>query len=221
MKKSLHNIVGLMKRVRGMPRSRSLRSGLTAGFTLLEMVIAIGIFLTALTIILGALVSINDAARKARSERVVFDNLSAAIDSMSRSMRVGSNFYCGSCVGDLDFPLTPKNCPMTDELGNGGNVCVAFEGQQGDANNADDQIVYKLSGRSIERSINSGGAYLPLTAPELNISSLKFYIYGATPAGDQPVVTMLVRGSASTTLRTATKFDIQTTVSTYTPNLAP
>lgn len=184
------------------------------------MIVAIGIFLVALTIILGALVSINNAARKARSERIVTDNLSTAIDSISRSIRMGSNFHCGcGGSGDPTSTTTPQNCVMTDNLGSGGNICLAFEGQLGDPGNNNDQIIYRLYNGNLQRSTNSGASYIPLTAPELTLSSFRFYLYGTAPNEDQPVVTMVLRGSASTTARTATTFNMQTTVSAYTPSL--
>lgn len=231
-KKLFRNNNDLTKQEQGLPRSSPARHicGLPspsfekskiqflkprAGFSLLEMIIAIGIFLTAFTIILGALVSVNDAARKTRSERIVADNLSAAIDSMSRSVRVGTRFHC-SCGGTF---TTPQDCPMTNTAGDGGGACLAFEGQFGDTGNSGDQIVYRLNGGSIERSTNSGATYFPLTAPELHMTNLKFYVYGTAPGVDQPVITMIVRGTASTTVRTATAFDVETTVSAYTPNL--
>ncbi|MDO8520572.1 MAG: hypothetical protein Q7S52_00470 [bacterium] len=191
---------------------------LITGFTLIEMIVSIGVFLVGFLIILGALVSINDAARKARAMRIVMDNLSAAIDSMSRTIRVGSDFNCGCGV-----PITtPQDCPMSDDLGNGGGTCLAFEGQHG-TTAVDDQIVYRLSGGRIERSIDSGGMrglpYLPLTAPELTISSFKFFVHGTPVNEDQPVVTLLIRGSALTTRRSITTFSIQTTVAAYTPNI--
>ena len=206
--------------LRGLPCSRPPLGGLTTGFTLIEMIVAIGVFLVGLLIILGSLVSINDAARKARSMRIVMDNLSAAIDSMSRTVRVGSDFNCG-CGGTL---TDPQNCPMIDDLGNGGDVCIAFEGQHGNRLDGTDQIIYRLSTKGrIERCIKGvlcvDQDYLPLTAPELSISSFRFYVYGTEVNEDQPVVTMLIRGSASTTRRTATTFNVQTTVAAYTPNI--
>jgi prepilin-type N-terminal cleavage/methylation domain-containing protein len=195
------------------------RSRAESGFTLLEMIVAIGIFLIALIIILGALVAINNAARKARSARAVTDNLSTAIDSISRSIRVGSNFHCGcGGSGDPTSTTTPQNCTMTDTTGSGGNTCLAFEGQLGDPGNNNDQIIYRLYNGSIQRSTNSGASYLPLTAPELSIESFRFYLYGTAPNEDQPVVTMVLRGSVSATARTATSFNMQTTVSAYTPS---
>lgn len=188
------------------------------GFTLLEMIVAMSIFLLALTIIIGALVSINDAARKARSMRIVTENLSAAIDSMSRTIRVGSKFHC-SCDGVAT--TTPQDCEMTfsGNVDGGGDMCLALEGQLGDPASPDDQISYKLQGKSIVRSTDNGDTYLPLTAPEIGINSLRFYVDGTQPGEDQPVITIVVRGSASTTRRTATSFDVQTTVGAYTPNL--
>lgn len=216
MKNFLNNQTNSIKTA--LPRSIRLRRT-TSGFTLLEMIVAIGVFLVGLLIILGSLVSINDAARKARSMRIVMDNLSAAIDSMSRTVRVGSDFNCG-CGGTL---TDPQNCPMSDDLGNGGNICLAFEGQHGNPLDPNDQVIYRMTGGRIERCIIGAlctdADYLPLTAPELSISSFRFFVYGTQTNDDQPVVTMLIRGSASTTRRTATTFNVQTTVAAYTPNI--
>lgn len=189
--------------------------GKRKGFTLIEMIVSIGVFLTGFLIILGALVSIDNAARKTRATRIVMDNLSAAIDSMSRTIRVGSRFNCG-CAGNI---WEPNSCPATDQLGAGGGTCLAFEGQHGNPLDNGDQIVYRLSAGRLERSINSGVDYLPLTAAELHISTFRFYVYGTDVNMDQPVATIVIRGAASTTAKTTTKFDVQTTIAAYTPNI--
>ena len=201
---------------------RHNRGETQAGFSLIEMIVSISIFLIAILIIIGALISLSDASRKARSIRVVTDNLSAALDSMSRNIRMGGYYHCGcgspTTPGDTTFPNSPRDCPMTDNLGGGGDACFAFEGQYGDPTNVNDQIVYRLYGNRIQRSTDSGATFKNLTAPEINISSLRFYVYGTTPAQDQPMVTMLLRGAASTSIRTATDFNVQTTISGRTPN---
>lgn len=193
-----------------------------AGFSLIEMIVSMSIFLIAILIIIGALISLTDASRKARSVRVVTDNLSAAMDSMSRSIRMGGYYHCGcgdpTTPGDTTFPASPRSCPMTDTQGGGGDRCLAFEGQQGNSGISTDQIVYRLYNNRIQRSTDGGATFLDLTAPEINISSLLFYVYGTQTNQDQPVVTMVLRGTASTTARTATDFNIQTTISARTPN---
>lgn len=214
MKKSLHNDISFPRQAQRLSHGVRPRR-VSGGFTILEMIVAIGVFLTGLLIILGALVSINDAARKARSMRIVMDNLSAAIDSMSRTIRVGSDLNCG-CTAPLN---TSQSCPMTNNLGGGGGTCLAFEGQHGSPFDPNDQIVYRLSGGRIERSTDSGATYLPLTAPELSISGFRFYVHGTDVNEDQPMATLIIRGSALTAQRTATTFNVQTTVAVYTPNV--
>ncbi len=195
------------------------------GFTLLEMIVATSVFMIAMVIIVGSLVSLNEESRKARTVRIVTDNLSAAVDSMSRNMRMGSAYHCGcgtsgtpSTPGDTTFPDGPRSCIMTDSLGNGGDVCMAFESESGGTGTSSDQVVYRLSNNRIERSTDGGTSYLPLTAPEIKITDLRFYVYGVTLSDDQPVVTMTVRGTAALSAKTATDFNIQTTVEARTPN---
>lgn len=195
------------------------RANMRKGFTLIEMIVAIGVFTTSVLIIVGSLIMLNNASRKARTERIATDNLSAAIDSMSRSMRMGTQFHCG-CTAPFDVPL---DCPMTDALGGGGSQCIAFEGQGGDKESSADQIVFRLSGGRLQRSTASGAlsptdTYIDMTAPEINITDLKFYLRGSSPAIDQPVVTMNLRGRSVGQAKTATDFNLQTTIAPRTPN---
>lgn len=201
---------------------RNKKRNTKAGFSLIEMIVSMSIFLIAILIVIGALISLSDASRKARSVRVVTDNLSAALDSMSRSVRMGGYYHCGcgdpTTLGDTTFPDLPRDCPMTDALGSGGDACFAFEGQYGDPLNVNDQIIYRLFDHRIQRSTDSGVTFKNLTAPEIDISALRFYVHGTLPNQDQPMVTMVLRGTAKTTERTATEYNIQTTISGRTPN---
>ena len=187
------------------------------GFTLLEMIVATALFLVAMLIIIGSLISLNDASRKARTIRVATDNLSAALDSMSRSIRMGTSYHCG-CNAPFD---TPANCPMTTALGAGGEVCFAFEGQHGATGNSGDQVVYRLSNGRIQRSKDGGVSYLDLTAPEITIDTLRFFAGGTEQNANQPYVTMVIQGKAPLTAKTTTTFNIQTTIGQRTPNFAP
>ena len=188
------------------------------GFTLLEMIVSTTVFVFVMLMIIGSLISLTDASRKARSVRIVLDNLSAAIDSMSRNIRMGSYYHCG-CGGAL---TSPQSCSMSDSDGNGGDTCLAFEMANGNPHDATDQMVYRLTttgGRGrIERSLNGGTDWVSLTSPEINVTDMKFFQYGVTPDTDQPVVTMLLRGTAALTPKTSTEFNIQTTIAARTPN---
>ena len=203
---------------------KKISKGSQGGFSLIEMIVASSIFVIIMVIIVGALISLNNSNRKARTISLVTDNLSAAIDSMSRNIRMGSNYHCGcgapATPFDANFPNGVRDCPMSDSLGSGGDSCFAFEGPLGDPTTASDQTVYRLNGSRIERSKDSGVTFIPLTAPEVKITDMHFYVYGTQINVTQPVVTMVIRGVTGVTPKTATNFNIETTVESRTPNFS-
>lgn len=193
------------------------KKGNERGFTLLEMIVATSVFIFVMLMIIGSLISLTDASRKARSVRIVLDNLSSAIDSMSRNMRMGSYYHCGCETSPLAY-ASPLSCPMTDDEGNGGTSCFAFESANGNPHDPNDQVVYQLTGTTIDRSTDGGQSFVALTSPEISVSSLRFFVYGTTLNTDQPMVTFLLRGKAAVTKKTTSEFNIQTTIAARTPN---
>jgi prepilin-type N-terminal cleavage/methylation domain-containing protein len=193
----------------------------TRGFTLIEMIVAMGVFSICMLLIVGSLISLNSASRKERAIRVAMDNMGAAMDSMSRNIRMGSQFHCGCgsagtppTAGDTTFPNGIRNCPASSGTG---DRCMAYEGQDGSNTAVNDQIVYKLLNGQIWRSTNSGANYLAMTAPEINITKLTFFIDGADKGVNQPVVRIIMRGVAGSGA-IATPFLVQTSVSARVPN---
>ena len=192
---------------------------LPRGFSLIEMIVASSIFIIVMLVIVGAMISLDSASRKARTIRTTMDNVSAAADSISRNVRMGSYYHCGcGGVSDPGYPTIPQDCPMTDRDGNGGDVCLGFESQQGDLGSSGDQIVYRLNNNRIERSRDSGVTFVPLTAPEIKINDLRFYVYGTTLNLTQPVVTKVIRGVATLNGKTVTDVNLETTIGSRTPN---
>lgn len=172
-----------------------------AGFTLVEMIVALGIFIFVVTIALGALLSLSTSSQKAQAIRNVTDNLDFAIESMSRNLRVGSNYHCDITISTP--PLTSPN----DCAANGANS-ISFLDSVGR------QVTYRLNTAtaSIERSYN-GGAYLSMTAPEVQITTLLFYVVGSLPGdGQQPKIIMIVRGNSGLKNTTISTFDLETTI---------
>lgn len=207
------------------PYSKKISGSAQSGFTLIEMIVATSIFTIVMLVVVGSLISLNNESRKARSIRLVTDNLSSAIDSMSRNMRMGAYYHCGcgtagtpSTPGDVNYPDGVRNCPMTDNLGNGGEQCFSFESQFGDQTLSNDQYVYRLSNHRIQRSKDGGASFIDLTAPEININDLRFFVEGTALDAHQPVVTVVIRGTASVTPVVATDFNVQTTLGSRTPN---
>lgn len=178
-----------------------------SGFTLVEMMVAVALFSIVMVVSVGSLLSMINANKKSQSLQLVMSNLDFAVEDITRTMRVGTNYHCGS--GDIS---EPKDC-------NGGSNYIAFEPTGGDPDSANDQVVYRLNGTQIEKSTSGGvsNSFIAITAPEITIESLSFFVQGSGPAsgGDknQPKVLIVLSGYAGKDEKTKSNFNIQTMVS--------
>lgn len=180
------------------------------GFTLIEMMVAVSIFSIVMMVGVGALLSLIEANRRAQAINSVMNNLNAALESMTRSIRVGTAYYCQASATSPSPSILedPQNC--TD------GKLLAFERSGGDTSDPTDQVVYRLNGTQLERSLDSGATWVALTAPEVSIDSFSFYVVGSVSlsgAGDtiQPRVLMRIIGSAPVPGGT-TDFNVQASV---------
>lgn len=183
--------------------SKNKKIFLERGFTLIEMMTAVTLFMVIMTISMGSILSLFDASRKSESLKTVMDNLNFTVESMSREIRFGKNYHCEASAG-ADLPYTaPKNCLSA------GNELVSFLSADGV------QIVYQKNGPRIEKSVDGGQTYLAVTAPEIIIESVSFYVVGATLDSKQPKVIIKIRGSAGIKEKanTISDFTVQTMVS--------
>lgn len=189
------------------------------GFTLVELLVSLALFSIVVVVALGAILTISDANRRVQKNRAVMDNINLAMDSMSRNIRLGRNYFCADASPTL--PIYGSAITNSQSCPNGGTY-LAFEDQYGSTSNNNDQGVYYFD--STQKKImyyayDSGGIPAPLTSNELEITSLKFYVTGTT-AGQQPKVTIVLSGV--TALGKGLKpveINLQTTVSQRELNL--
>src|SRR3990167_7936548 len=164
------------------------------GFTLIELMVAISIFIVVMMISMGSIIGVFDANRKSRSLKTVLNNLNMAVESMSKEMRFGKNYHCGSGTVTI-----PQNCPS-------GGTLMSF------LSSDNLQITYRLNGTTIEKKTENE-IYLPVTGPEITIDDLTFFTLGAG-TGDllQPKVIIKIKSHAGTG-KGQTNFTLQTLVS--------
>ncbi len=187
---------------------RGDKLGQSKGFSLVELLVAIAIFVVILTFSMGSLLSVLDAGRKARSLKSVMTNLNFTLEIMSREIKFGKNYRCGVATS---FPPAPLNCTGQSSPG----TAISFVSSEGQ------NIIYKINsaGNGIEKSINGGTSYLAVTAPEVTIQDLRFYVFnsypqsGSSPDDAQPRVVILIRGYAGEKPSLQSNFTLQTTVS--------
>ena len=180
------------------------------GFTIIELIVSVALFIVVTLISVGALLNIVGVNKKAQSVKSVINNINFVMEGMSKNVRFGTTYHCESVVGGSVPPNldTPKDCAVSS-----GNF-FAYELTEGDRADLGDQVVYRLNGTQIEKSADGGSTFLGLTAPEVKISELSFFVKGA-PAFDnlQPRVVIIVRGIVNFSERSKTEFNLQTTVS--------
>jgi prepilin-type N-terminal cleavage/methylation domain-containing protein len=172
------------------------------GFTLVEMIIAVSLFVVVTTVSAGAIISVFDANNKARTSKTVVDNLNLAIENMARTVRFGGNYHCGN-TGTL---TSPQDC-----WGSGDTfLAVAFGGST---------IIYRWNGTEsdpIQRSDNGGSTYTNITASDVKIQRLRFYVrYSPATPSDyaQASVTAVIKGYVGSKQTTRSEFSIQTLMS--------
>ncbi len=171
-----------------------------AGFTLVEMIVATALFSVVMLVSVSALLSLVNANRKAQALQSVMNNLNITLDSMVRSARMGSDYSCGGVTY-----TAPSNCPSGESL-------LAFKPFGSIATTP--PVIYRLNSARIEKSVTGTlSGMVPITAPEVTIDSLMFYVVG-TAKNDttQPKIVIVVKGSAGAPGSTArTTFHIQST----------
>ncbi|MFA6270590.1 MAG: type II secretion system protein [Candidatus Paceibacterota bacterium] len=169
------------------------RSG---GFTLVELLVAVSLFVVVATISIGAILSVFNANKKAQSSKTVVDNFNLSIENMSRTVRFGNNYHCG-VSGTISVP---SSCPGGDTF-----FAVTFNGSV---------VVYRLNGTAIQKSDDGGVNYTDITDPAAVIEYLKFYVFGTTVSdNDQPYVVVVIKGKVGNKVINQTTFSIETLMS--------
>jgi prepilin-type N-terminal cleavage/methylation domain-containing protein len=163
------------------------------GFTLIEILVSVGIFLIVVMIAIGSVISIFDANRKAQSLGIITNNLNFAFESMIRDMRTGSNYV-----------LT-------------GTDYLSFKDKDGN------DVTYSLTNGFIDKNYPNNALLASghITSAEVVIDSMAFQIKGnalavglpCPNAGDclPPIILLHIKGHAGA-VKTRSDFNIQTLI---------
>lgn len=189
------------------------------GFTLVEVMVSVGIFTIIMLISINAILSVNNVYRKSRSMRSAIDNLSFIMEDMARNIRLGHSYRCVNIIGSGGGDIADSVIEDTkDGFGCKGIALEPFwnpiKGDPGD------QLVYVLDEDSIFKSIAGGNSdnFNPMNSVDVlidqNISG--FDVFGAEFSDDQTQPTVVIRlagRAVSNNGRNSTDFNLQITVS--------
>jgi prepilin-type N-terminal cleavage/methylation domain-containing protein len=184
-----------------------------SGFTLVEMMVAVGLFTVVMVLGIGATLTVNNVYRQNRAMRSAIDNLSFIMEDIARNARLGFNYRCINNLNDLtsNFIETPQdgdNCigvafePFYNPIiGDGTNQLVFLLDEPYKSIFRSDQIAQDIDEYLVMNSIDV----------EIDVSRSRFIVSG-TGSGRQPTITIILNGTAYSGPRSTT-FGLQTTVS--------
>ena len=181
---------------------------------MIELMVSLMIFTIVVLAAVGSLYSVNTASRKVQAMRSVLDNVTFAVDSISRTIRTGKSVVCG---GSTNISGT-NNCPFSQQVP---SSVLEVDNTLGTPGLVEYRLGVNANGTgNIQKRSQEGcpgacawGGWLSLTAPEVNIQNLSFYVDGADVSdGVQTSVSLFISGVTSTA-DDSTPFAVQTYIS--------
>lgn len=187
------------------------------GFTLVEMMVSVGLFSVVMLIAMGSVISIIDGNKKAQAINTVVNNLNFTIDSMVRDIKTGYKYTCSSsAVKPQDPTLSQCNSSVAS------NQIMLYSTLNNLPYPQIVQYTYDSANKKItkmvENSDSSGNpvglsSVYSITSPEISVDNLGFY--ASTPAigAGQPSVFLVLKGQALVNATSISTFNIQTYIS--------
>lgn len=181
------------------------------GFTIIETMIAVSLFIVIIMIGMGALLNANLLHNKAQKMRSIMDSMSFVVEDISRSLRTGYHYQCF----EKGQSLSPGSLGDPHSCAYG--WALAFEADTGNSAINTDQWAYYINDGKVFKSTDGMANSIQLTPDEVVINDISgFSVLGApSPAADdkqQPFVTIRLVGTI-TYKDTVTPFSLQTSVS--------
>lgn len=191
------------------------------GFSLIEVLVSLSIFTIVVTMSVGVLMVLIDANARSQNIQTIMTNVSFALDSITRELRTGSDYYCGSASS---LP-TAAGTGSTLNCAAGGDALSFNEGGKSLTENTPNnsrRIAIRLNNGAIERRLGNGDGdgnvnededWSAITSPQVTITDLRFFVSGATRADSSaPTATIFIEGHAGVVDGSEGVFNIQTTV---------
>lgn len=197
--------------------------------------VAIAVFSIVMVTAMSALLSVIDANNKARAIKTAVNNISFALEGISKDMRVGKMYTCATdfdAMSHLDKNIghdcnygdiiryrsiradIDKTAPPTDP---GRRKFVYYWFNEGQIWQCLEKDPSSIPGGY---DCDSEAEFDPITSPDVQIAtSSKFYILGVTNSlstnpsvKTQPRMIVTINGEAGAKAKIRTKFDLQTSV---------
>lgn len=203
------------------------------GFTLIEMLVAVGLFSVVMLVAVSAILSIIGNNKKAQGINNVVNNLNFAIESMVRDMKTG---YLYRCDGTMPTSVqdTSGLCPENS----GPQTSVAFFST---ITGVPEAVMYSfvepttvdgqyVPGHIVKTTGETGSPVELTSKTDVDIKSVQMFVHSPVPASEaallnppqtpsQPGIFLIIKGEANILGNEVTEFGLQTFISQRVLNL--
>lgn len=203
------------------------------GFTLVEMIVSIAIFTIVALVAVGALLKTIDANKKSQSLKTSINNINFVLESMSRELRTGSNYFCTSDseIGeDNDIVHGNQALPASRSCTPGALYWIIAFYSSRTYTNANGSIcnlvyVYRFANGTIEKAEqstcndtirnNNSNTFFPVVSSDIIFTTATINVETKEDAEDrkQPYIFIHLKGYSGKKEKNKTYFDVQTSVS--------
>jgi prepilin-type N-terminal cleavage/methylation domain-containing protein len=183
------------------------------GFTLIEMLVSLSLFTIVVTIAVGAFLSLIGASKSVQEEQSVMTTLTFVLDSMTREIRTGTNFYCNTS-SVLDNATQVATGTVQDCVNGSDGVSFVEAGSSVTGGAASPRIAYYFDDgaatNTVMRKVGNGTPE-SIVSDGITVTDAEFFVTGTDRLGtgtdiNQPTVTIILEArdesGATTTLQT-------------------
>jgi prepilin-type N-terminal cleavage/methylation domain-containing protein len=211
-----------------MPRNQQ------SGFSLIEMIVSLGVFSIVVTTAVGALLVVIATNQQLQAEQTVMTNLAFAMDSMTREMRTGYNYFCETrpnyASGGPNNIFEDSN-DSEDVIGTDMADCTTgrvsgeqlqgvsfYEGGESVTKSTAERVLYFYDAdtQKLMRRVGNGDAE-SIVSSGILITNARFYVTGSQKMSDggtnfeQPTITIYLEAKEKD-VATSKVYHLQTTV---------
>jgi len=182
------------------------KSNFSKGYTIIEILVAVGIFTMIIAAPTGFLVGSIEAQRKALSSQELVNNVSYTLEYMSRALRMAKKDLTGDCI---ERGLNYEN--PADDISK--IRFLNYKGYCQEFSLSDAQLKER---KSIDGDKENLGEFFPLTSNDLEVELVRFQLSGAGQDDEfQPRITLFlkVKGARGQKPELQPEIKIQTTIS--------
>ena len=182
---------------------RVQKSATVAGFTIIEMMVALALFTIVMTIATGAFLSLIGGSGQLQGEQTIMTSLNFAMDSMTREIRTGTRYFCQSdAENTIDDLTSTRDCSGADTFSfveSGSSLSSSLSS----GTTTGQRITYYIDSNAGKKQLmrqigfDTDGVQQPMLSSDVTVKSLKFFVSGSDSNTNnrdvtQPTVTIII-----------------------------